>query len=464
MNDEDFITFGERDGWGQSQPFGISSIDRRRHVYAIGQTGSGKTTLLRNLIVQHLAAGHGVGVIDPHGDLAEELLNHIPPTRGHHLCYFNPGDLAFPVAFNPLADVPKDDRHLVASGVVKSFKNIWSESWGPRLEHILYSAVATLLECPGQTLLGINRLLTDDDYRRQVLRKVKDPFLRDFWISEYEEYDARFRREAIAPVQNKIGQFLLNPVIRNLLGQVRNRISFPFIIDNSRIFIANLSKGRIGDEKANLLGSLLVTQFHLAAMARAKQPEESRRDFFLFVDEFQNFATDAFADMLAESRKYRMCLTLSHQYIDQLSPSVRQAVFGNVGTIVSFRVGFSDAEVLFGEFGKEIPPREYVNLSRFQTVVKMLENGEPHGPFRGKTFPPLSNPVGRCSKLVSHSRQKFGVQREIVEAKHHRWMASMIKWEDAKGGAKPAIPAGKTKKWNSFNRARSRDHSSRSKP
>lgn len=450
--DNDFIVFGSRDGWSELQPFGIGSEDRRRHVYAIGQTGSGKTTLLRNMIVQHLAAGHGVGVIDPHGDLAQELLNHIPPNRSHHLCYFNPGDLYFPVGFNPLSNISPDERHLAAAGIVKSFKNIWADSWGPRLEHILHSAIATLLECPGNTLLGVNRLLTDDAFRRQIVRRLNDPFLKDFWLNEYETYDARFRREAIAPVQNKIGQFLLNPVIRNILGQVQNRISFPFIIDNSRLFIANLSKGQIGDDKANLLGSLLVTQFHLAAMARSKQPEDARTDFFLFVDEFQNFATEAFADMLAEARKYRMCLTLSHQYIDQLSPSIRQAVLGNVGSILAFRVSHRDAQVLEGEFGNEIPAREFVNLSRFETFVRMLEGGEPRSPFRGKTLPPLSNAVGRTQKLIDHSRQRFAVPRGVVERKHHLWMNRMVKLENGYRKKASTLPPGRSKKENGSDR------------
>jgi len=285
--------------------------------------------------VQHITAGHGVGLIDPHGDLAEELLDHIPPSRADHLVYFHPGDLDFPVGLNLLANVASDDRHLVASGIVGAFKGIWRESWGPRLEYLLYNAIAALLDCENTTLLGVNRLLTDDTYRAWVVRQVRDPFIRDFWATEFAAYDERFRREAIAPIQNKLGQFLLNPVIRNILGQVKNKVSIPFVMDNERLFIANLSKGRLGHDKANLLGSLLTTQFQLAAMARTNQPEHERRDFYLFIDEFQNFSTDAFAAILAEARKYRLCLTLSHQYVDQLALPIRQAVFGNVGTLIS---------------------------------------------------------------------------------------------------------------------------------
>lgn len=413
---------GDRHGWGEATPFGLGNTDRRRHLYVIGQTGAGKTTLLRNLIVQHLAAGHGVGLIDPHGDLAEELLRHIPPARSNHLCYFNPGDFDFPIGLNPLADVPPDERHLAASGIVSAFKNLWPDSWGPRLEYILYNAVAALLEVPDSTLLAVNRLLTDDPFRHRVCRRLRDPFLREFWTKEYASYDPRFRREAIAPIQNKLGQFLQSPAVRNILGQVRNRVSFPFLMDHQRIFIANLSKGRLGPDKANLLGSLLVTQFQLAAMARVNQPEESRRDFYLFVDEFQNFATEAFTSILAEARKYRLCLTLSHQYIAQLSPPVRQAVFGNVGSLVAFRVGHDDAEVLQGQFGNVVPASQLVELSRFEVFAKLLAEGEPLTPFRGVTHPPLINAVGRPDRLTAQSRGRYSAPRAIVEDKLHRWI------------------------------------------
>ncbi|MEW6156560.1 MAG: type IV secretion system DNA-binding domain-containing protein [Verrucomicrobiota bacterium] len=324
MNDQPDIIIGERHGWGDPQPFGMAAADRRQHVYIIGKTGSGKTTLLRNLIIQHITLGHGVGLIDPHGDLAEELLHHIPPRRADHLVYFNPGDLEYPIGLNLLANVRPDDRHLVASGIVGAFKGIWRDSWGPRLEYILYNAVVALLDCQNVALLGVNRMLVDERYRATIIRQVKDPFIRSFWAEEYAGYDARFQREAIAPIQNKLGQFLLNPVIRNILGQVKTKVSIPFVMDNGRLFIANLSKGQLGHDKANLLGSLLVTQFQLGAMARATKPEADRRDFYLFIDEFQNFTTDAFASILAEARKYRLCLTLSHQYIDQLALPIRQ--------------------------------------------------------------------------------------------------------------------------------------------
>ena len=414
---------GLRQGWGEPSPFDLlSPPDRRRHVYIIGKTGSGKTTLLRNLIIQHIVAGDGVAVIDPHGDLAEELLNHIPPNRADDLVYFNPGDLEFPIGLNPLANVPPDDRHLVASGIVASFKSIWRDSWGPRLEYILNNALLALLDCQNTSLLGVNRMLTDANYREWVIRQVKDPFIRAFWAEEFAGYDDRFVREAIAPIQNKLGQFLLNPVIRNILGQVRNKVDFRFMMDDRRLFIANLSKGKLGHDKANLLGSLLVTQFQLAAMARADQPEDERRDFYLFIDEFQNFSTDAFAAILSEARKYRLCLTLSHQYIDQLPLPIQQAVFGNVGTLISFCVGSTDAEVLEKQFGSEYPAHRFVDLDRFEVLVRQLHNGLPGEPFFAHTLQPLEHRVGRQDGFIALSRQKYASLRCNVEAKLNRWM------------------------------------------
>jgi hypothetical protein len=423
LESESHIIIGERHGWGDPVSFGISPTDQRQHIYVIGKTGSGKTTLLRNLILQHIAQGHGVGLIDPHGDLAEELLHHIPPHRADDLVYFNPGDLEFPIGLNLLANVPPDDRHLVASGIVSAFKGIWRDSWGPRLEYILYNAVSALLDCRDATLLGVNRLLVDPYFRAQVIRQVKDPFIRSFWADEYEGYDERFQREAIAPIQNKLGQFLLNPVIRNILGQVKTRVNIPFIMNNERLFIANLSKGRIGHDKANLLGSLLTTQFQLGAMARTDIPEDQRRDFYLFIDEFQNFSTDAFAPILAEARKYRLCLVLSHQYIDQLSLPIRQAVFGNVGTLIAFRIGYTDAEVMEKEFGKTFPPSALTDLNRYEAIVKLLEDGANREPFRAKMLPPLENRVGRKEKLIARSRERFAIPRAIADNKIKTWIS-----------------------------------------
>lgn len=411
----DQIQIGMRENWGQQIPFGISLPDLRQHVYIIGKTGSGKTTMLRNMILQHVERGHGIGLIDPHGDLAEELLDHIPRRRTDDVIYFNPSDLEYPIAWNVLANVPRDEKPLVASGIVSAFKSIWHESWGPRMEYILYNTIIALLDCQNTSLLGVNRMLTDDQYRAWVIRQIKDPFIKDFWESEYAAYDERFRREAIAPIQNKLGQFMLSPVVRNILGQVQCKVKFPVFMDNRHIFIANLSKGRIGPDKANLLGSLLVTQFQLAAMRRAGQPEAERRDFYLFIDEFQNFTTDSFAAILAEARKYRLCLTLSHQYVDQIPLPIRQAVFGNVGTLFSFRVGNTDAEVLQKEFGNTFNAQQFVDLERFHVFTKVLKDGTNEQPFTGETLQPVNIGHGKAVAHVDQSRRRFAKRRKDVE-------------------------------------------------
>jgi energy-coupling factor transporter ATP-binding protein EcfA2 len=421
---DDLIYIATRHQWGHPEPclFGLRTVDRRQHVYVIGKTGSGKSTLLRNMIIQHVTLGHGVGLIDSHGDLAEDVLAHIPPHRADDLVYFNPADLDHPIGLNVLARVPSDERHLVASGIIAAFKSLWRESWGPRLEYILHMTVSALLECENVTLLAIPRMLGDASYRQWVLRQVKDPFIRAFWTQEYERYDERFRREAIAPIQNKVGQFLTAPIIRNIIGQVRTKVNLRFMMDEHRLFIANLAKGKIGEDKANLLGSLLVAQFHLAAMSRSAQLENDRQDFFLFIDEFQNFTTDAFASILSEARKYRLCLTLSHQYTQQLPLEMQQALFGNVGTLVSFRVGYSDATVLAAEYSSVFPKEVFVGLPRFEIVVQHIENGEPREPFRAAALAPLKLKTRSPEALAARSRQKYSAPRRQIEDRLYRWM------------------------------------------
>lgn len=421
----DRVTLGDRHAWDAWVPFVLGTDDRRRHVYAVGKTGTGKTTLLRNLILQDILAGNGVGVIDPHGDLAEDLLDHIPPSRADDLVYFNPTDHDYPVGLNLLRPgCTPDRRHLICSGIVGSFKSIWRDSWGPRLEYLLYAAVAALSECQNVSLLGVPRLLVDARYRHWVLDQVTDPVVRAFWLGEFAGYDKRFLSEVIAPVQNKVGQLLMAAPVRNVLGQVKSKIDARFLMDDGRILIANLSKGRLGADKANLLGALLVTEFQLASMARADVREDARRDFYLYVDEFYHFTTDSFASILSEARKYRLCLTLSHQYTAQLSPEVRDAVFGNAGTLVSFRVGAADAAVLAREFGGEYDARLFTQLSNREVCVHPVTGGESRQPFLATIHPPLSPGRGRRDKLIDRSRQKYATPRPAVENKIRRWMGT----------------------------------------
>jgi hypothetical protein len=420
--DENFAYIGNRNVWGGAEPFGISPASRRQHLYAIGKTGTGKSTLLRNLIIQDIEAGRGVGLIDPHGDLAEEILECIPSWRTDHVLYFNPSDNEFPIGLNLVRSNVKERNFLHASGLVSAFKHFWRDSWGPRLEYILYATVAALLECENVSLLGVPRMLSDERYRAWAVKQVRDPMVRSFWENEFARYDKSFLAEVVSPIQNKVGQLLMAPPLRNIFGQVRSRFDCGFIMDNERIFIANLSKGKLGEDKANLLGSLLLTKFQLAAMERANIQENERKDFFLFVDEFHNFSTDSFASVLSEARKYRLCLTLSHQYIEQLLPEIRNAVFGNVGSIVSFRVGNIDADVLANEFGNDHKPEHFTDLGNHEVRVKLLEHGEYGEPFFARTAPPTSGFHRHGENLIRRSRERFGVERAVVESRIRRWL------------------------------------------
>ena len=413
---------GMRQVWGGMEAFGILPADRRQHVYCVGKSGTGKSTLLRNLILQDIELGHGVGVIDPHGDLAEDILDSIPPWRTNDVVYFNPADLDYPVGLNLLQNVPKERRHRIASGVVGAMKAIWQDSWGPRMEYILYAAVAALLDCQNISFLAIQRMLADDVYRLWVVRQIKDPVVRAFWLEEFANYSPEFKQAAIAPIQNKVGQFLMAPPIRNVLGQVKRKMDPRFMMDHRRILIANLSKGLLGEDKANLLGSLLVTSFELAALERASVPESNRQDFYLYIDEFHNFATESFATALGEARKYRLCLTLSHQYLDQLRPSIRSAVFGNAGTIISFRVGGTDAKLLAEEFSSSHRAIQFSSLGNYEVVVKMLDEGKYREPFLGRTLAPLHIRSGRRAVVLRRSREKYASRKSAVEGKIERWM------------------------------------------
>lgn len=424
MPQDHFVEIGTRHVWGGEQPFGLWRADRRQHAYVVGKTGTGKTTLLRNLIIQDMEAGEGVGVIDPHGDLAEELLDFVPRWRTDHVVYFNPSDRDYPIACNLLQPVEPRARHLVASSIVNALKSIWRDSWGPRMEYVLHATVAALLECQNTSILGVQRMLTDDLYRDWVLKQVRDPAVRAFWTREFAGWDKRFRAEVVSPILNKVGQLLMAAPLRNLLGQVASKFTARFTMDKRRIFIANLSKGLLGEDKANLLGAILVSQFQTAAMGRADIPESERVDFYLYVDEFHNFATDSFASILSEMRKYRLGLVLSHQHLEQVRPEIRNAIFGNVGSMISFRVGEADAAALSREFGGGFDPSLFSNLSNGEVCAKLLEHGRHSDPFLAKTDPPRGKLYGRKYNIIRRSRERFATSREVVEAKIHRWMRS----------------------------------------
>jgi hypothetical protein len=420
MLEEHEIVLGSRESWGQQIPISLSVSDLAQHLYIIGKSGTGKTTLLLNLILQVIHRGLGVAVIDPHGDLAQAVVDRVPRWRSEDVVYFDPGDLDFPIGLNVLRT--SANSHLVASGIVSALKGIWHESWGPRLEYILYAAVAALIECDNVSLLGLQRMLSDGEYRAWVVRQVKDPMVRAYWAQEFGSYDRRFMQDAIAPIQNKVGQLLMSPVTRNILGQVRSTIDARFMMDNGRIFVTNLSKGRLGEDKANLLGALLVSQFQLAAMARASVPEAERRPFELVVDEFQSFTSDAFAAILSEARKYRLGLVLSHQYLEQLRPGIRDSVLGNVGSIVAFRTGQQDADRMALEFGGAFPANRFSELNNHEILVRLLTAGQVVPPTAGNSLPPIWEPTGRGEHIKARSQARFGRSRTEVEEKIRRWL------------------------------------------
>jgi hypothetical protein len=410
------VFFGHRHEWGGDTPFGINLHDRRQHAYIIGQTGTGKSTLLLNLILQDIEEGRGVAVIDPHGDLAKEVLDHIPSWRTDDVVYFDPS-APDPVALN-LFRATGDNWHMVAAGIVSTFRKIWGHSWGARLEYILFATLAALIQCDNTSLLGVSRMLYDARYRAWVVRQVSDPMVRSFWVNEFENYEGKFLQETIAPIQNKVGQLLFAPPIRHVLGQVVSKVNFRFMMDRRRIFVANLCKGQLGEAHSSLLGSLLVTGFEIAALSRSDCLPEKREDFFLYVDEFQNCATDSFASILSEARKYRLCLTLAHQYIGQLSEETAKAVFGNVGTLISFRVGEADGLVLERQFANGYTRAHFTGLDNYELCARLL-NREP---FLGKSLPPLATARKRRNAVMRRSRQKYGTDRKVVEERIEKWL------------------------------------------
>ncbi|MBD3359948.1 MAG: type IV secretion system DNA-binding domain-containing protein [Candidatus Buchananbacteria bacterium] len=402
--------------------FGIKEDDRRRHVYIIGKTGMGKTTLIENMVYSDIIAGKGVCYVDPHGDTAEKMLSWIPSSRINDVIYFNPSDLHYPISFNVLEKVSSEHRHLVASGLIGVFKKLWADSWGPRLEYILRNAILALLEYPDSTLLGINRMLVDKEYRKKVVAKITDPVVRSFWVDEFPRWNERVLQEVVSPIQNKVGQFLSTSLIRNVVGQVKSAVDLRKVMDENKILILNLSKGRIGEDASALLGAMMVTKIQLAAMSRVDIPEDNRKDFYLYVDEFQNFATDSFADILSEARKYRLNLIIAHQYIEQLGEVVRPAVFGNVGTLMCFRVGAADAEFLEKEFMPYLTQEDLVALPKFHIYLKLMIDGIASEPFSARGLPPVySDSLGNEQKVINVSRERYAKPKNVVEDKIKRW-------------------------------------------
>lgn len=410
-------------------PFGIKTDDRRRHMYIIGKTGMGKTTLMENMVIQDIRNGKGVCFIDPHGDSLKKILDYIPNDRINDVVYFNPADLDHPIAFNILEAVDSKYKHLVASGLMGVFTKIWASMWSARMEYILNNTILALLDSPGNTMMGIVRMYVDKKYRKRIVDGIKDPMVRAFWLEEFANYAEKYRTEAVAPIQNKVGQFLSSAVIRNIVGQPKSTIDLREIMDNQKILLLDLSKGKVGEDNSSLLGAMIITKLQLAALSRVDIPEEERKDFYLYVDEFQNFVTDSFATILSEARKYRLNLIMGHQYIGQLVPEgntkMRDAVFGNVGTMIVFRVGAADAEYLETEFEPSFTPTDIVNIPKYNIILKLMINGVASDPFTAQALQvDESWYTGNAEKVIKVSRERYANPMEDVEDKINRWMGA----------------------------------------
>jgi len=387
--DENTVTyFAETDFRNQHKRFGIFRSDRRYHMALIGKTGMGKSTLMETLMMSDAEKGEGFALIDPHGDLAERMFSRIPESRRQDVVYFDPANEKHRLGLNIL-ETKGVEPHLVVSGVISVFKKIWApDFWGPRMEHIFRNALWSLVYTEGTTLADVPKILHDRVFRREILKNVPEGPIQDFWSKEFERYNPIFREEALSPILNKVGQFLTHPLLRDVLTKTERAFSLRQIMDEGKIFIANLGKGRLGEDASMLLGSLLVTRFELAALGRAELPEGQRRDFYLYIDEFPVVVPASFAGVLPESRKYRLNLILAMQHIDQLEHPLRDAVFENVGTLVSFRVGPESAEYLAREFQPEIGELDLVSLPRYHIYLRLMVNGTPSRPFSATTLSP----------------------------------------------------------------------------
>jgi energy-coupling factor transporter ATP-binding protein EcfA2 len=415
---------------GKHEMFGIRAIDRGKHVYVIGKTGMGKSTMLENMAIQDIQKGEGIAFIDPHGSTAEKLLDFIPQDRIKDVVYFAPFDTDHPIGFNVMEDVGYDKRHLVVSGLMGALKRIWVDAWSARMEYILQNTLLALLEYPDSTLLDVNRMLTNKTFRNAVIEKVSDPIVKAFWTEEFASFTDTYTREATPAIQNKIGQFTANPLIRNIVGQGKSSFDLRKIMDEKKIFIVNLSKGRMGESNASLLGSMLTVKIYLAAMSRADEPAARMAKlprFYFYVDEFQSMMNEAFADILSESRKYKLALTLANQYIEQMEEEVRDAVFGNVGTLIVFRVGPFDAEVLETVFEPTFTPEDLVGLGIGQIYLTLMIDGVGSAPFSAETIPPIDTPgISYRDDAVSASREKYGRRKEAVEVEIHRKQVEFV--------------------------------------
>jgi hypothetical protein len=417
----DLSLFGMTNYHNNFQKFGIKREDRRRHLYVVGKSGTGKSKLLELLIQADIMAGHGIGVMDPHGDLVDNILRMVPEERKKDVIIFDPSDTEHPIAFNPLEKVDEKFKMQITIGFIDIFKKLFGNNWSDRLEHVLRYTTLALLDSPNTSVLSILKMLTDKNYRQTIVARIQDSVVKNFWVNEFAGWSEKFDAEAITPLLNKVGQLVSTNMIRNIIGQPKNSFNIREIMDGKKILLMKVSKGLLGEENAQLIGSMIITKIYQAAMARADMLQENRQDFYFYVDEFQNFATDTFAEILSEARKYRLCMTIAHQYVGQLSEIIRKTVFGNVGSIVSFRVGADDAAILAEEYTPIFGVRDIINLGVREFYLKMSINGELAEPFSGKTLD-MKFPDNDLSKeIIEESRRKYCVSREEVEEILTKW-------------------------------------------
>ena len=390
--------------------FGIKGKDRLRHVYIVGKTGTGKSWFIDNMAIEDIRKGNGVAVLDPHGDAIDSIMEFIPKNRINDVCYFNPADPEYAYPLNILEVKNNNQKELVVSGIIAIFYKLYSESWGPRLEHILRNVLFTLVQSDDATLPDVMKILHEKKYRDKILSSVDDPQLHQFWKKEYEAMSEKFMSEAISPILNKVGQFVTSPLIRRIIAHKKSKVIISELMDNKKIFLADLSQGKIGEDNATLLGSMLITQIQVAAMNRAFQAESDRVPFYLYVDEFQNFATSSFTKILSEARKYKLGLTLANQYITQIDENVMGAILGNVGTIACFNVGARDSEILYKEFGSSVEADDLTTLDSYQMIIRMMISSVTTGAFTYYSLPLPKNKSGHKEKIIEHSRRTYGIK------------------------------------------------------
>ena len=387
--------------------FGIKGKDRRKHMYVIGKTGTGKSTLIANMAINDMRNNRGFCVIDPHGDLCEILLDYIPSFRINDVIYLDPSDADHVFALNPLEVQNPAQKELVVSGIVAIFHKLYGNSWGPRLEYVLRNAILSVIDLPGASLLMIPEILTNENFRRKTIEKLQDPILRSYWTNEFEQMTERLRAETISPILNKVGQFLSSKVIRNIVQNPKSTIDLEKVMNEGKILLLNLAQGKMGEDNAALLGAMTITKLQLAAMNRVHLKEEDRRDFYLYVDEFQNFATTSFVKILSEARKYRLNLILANQYIAQIPEEVRSAIFGNAGTMMSFLIGAEDGSYMAREFGERFKEEDLLALGNYQAILKLAIDNITQAPFLTQTLPLPRSATQNREKVIRSSRERY---------------------------------------------------------